>query len=346
MIAAMFVEQQRRSQQEMMLRMISIAIERRIPLSPVLDMFGRDAIGWTEEAGTAMAAAMQAGMPFDTALETAGDPLGDSAGVLVRMGREVNDLGGALRIAAGVERYSIPLWRAFTARCCYLVAISVTMIGIVTFAMLYIVPSMSKIFTEYRLDLPVMTRLVISIANAIDNNPLIAIPMLAIPPLVGVIVARRFVGHSRHDLSRTGRPGMPLHRACILETLSLAASTGRPMEAATAMLSVVYPRRFIQVRLGRAHQLMQHGADWLESLHHAAILRRSDVAALRASQQFGNLSWTMRELAAASRRRFLQRLQAISVVVAPLVLVGIGFVVFVIVLSMFLPLISLVIGLT
>ena len=92
--------------------------------------------------------------------------------------------------------------------------------------------------------------------------------------------------------------------------------------------------------------LTAQGADWPDALCTAAILRADDVGALRAAQLQGNLGWAMRELAAAARRRTLQWAQASGQIVFPLVLVGLGLTIGVIVIAMFIPLISLINALT
>jgi type II secretory pathway component PulF len=349
LIVAMLVEQQRRVQREMLLRTIATAIQRRLPLAPALDMFGREAVGWSGGAGVSLAESLEQGIPLDVALEQAGDPLGDTAGVLVRMGREVDDVHGALQTIANIEQNNNPLWKAFVARCFYLTAVVMVMVVIVSCAMIWIVPSFEKIFREFKLDLPLLTRLVITAASFFLDYGFILSPfLLIIPalPFLGLYAAWRFVGHSRADLSRTGRLGMPLHRACVMEALALAADNGRPLEPATALLAAIYPRRLVRLRLAYAHVLMVQGADWLDALRGAAVLRAGDIAALRAAQQQGNLGWTMRELAAAARRRTLQWAQTAGQIVFPLVLVGLGLTIAVIVVAMFIPLISLINSLT
>ncbi|MCE9556153.1 MAG: type II secretion system F family protein [Planctomycetes bacterium] len=341
----MLVEQQRRGQREMLLRTIATAIQRRLPLAPALEMFGREAVGWTGGAGVSLAESLEQGIPLDLALEQAGDPLGDTAGVLVRMGREVDDLNGALQTIAKIEQNNNPLWKAFVARCFYLTVVVMVMVFIVTCAMIWIVPSFEKIFRDFKIDLPILTRVVITVASLfIDYGFLLAPLLLIIPalPFLGLYAAWRFVGHSRADLSRTGRLGMPLHRACVLEALALAADNGRPLEPATALLAAIYPRRLVRQRLAHAHFLMVQGTNWLDALHTAAILRADDVGALRAAQQQGNLGWAMRELAAAARRRTLQWAQTAGQIVFPLVLVGLGLTIGVIVIALFIPLISLI----
>jgi type II secretory pathway component PulF len=172
-------------------------------------------------------------------------------------------------------------------------------------------------------------------------------PLLAISfPLLFIYACWRFVGHSRQDLSRVGRLGMPLHRACILDALFLAADKGRPLEGATALLAAIYPRGFVRRRLASAHVLMGQGRDWIDSLRETSLLRANDVAALRLAREQNHLAWCLRELAAASRRRFLQRAQAFGQVALPFVLLGLGMAAAMIVIAMFMPLVSIINALT
>ena len=166
LLLAMLLEQYRRGQREMLLRMISTAIERRLPLSPVLEMFGRDAVGWTGKAGAAMAQVMREGAALDAALERAGDPLGDTAAVLVRMGREVDNLDGALTTLSRIEQQYAPQWRAFAGRCSYLAVVTTAMVGMVTFSMAATVPSLERIFLDFKTELPLLTQVMIAVSHA------------------------------------------------------------------------------------------------------------------------------------------------------------------------------------
>jgi len=344
LILIMLVEQQRRAQRAFLLQMISIALTRRLPLSPVLATFGRDAVGWTSDLGEKMAVALDQGMPLDEALDRAGDPLGDAAGVLVRVGRETDNLDQALMKLAAIEKHSGPLWRALAGRVFYIAMVTLCIMSVVTFGMLYIVPSMEKIFWEFNLDLPLMTQLVIWVSHKFFTyGGFVAGPLLAIAiPVLFLYACWRFVGHSRRDLSLIGRLGMPLHRACILDALSLAADKGRPLEGVTSLLAAIYPRGFVRRRLAWAHILMGQGRDWLDSLREASLLRANDVAALRLAREQNHLVWCLSELATASRRRYLQRAQALGQMALPFVLLAVGLAVAMIAIAMFMPLVALI----
>ena len=88
------------------------------------------------------------------------------------------------------------------------------------------------------------------------------------------------------------------------------------------------------------------GADWCESLFARGLIKQADLAILQAARRTGNLSWALREMADSNRRRLAYRLQALMHLLFPPVILAAGLVVMFFVVSLFIPLISLIQTLT
>ena len=126
----------------------------------------------------------------------------------------------------------------------------------------------------------------------------------------------------------------------------MIARQQRPLSEGIAAMAVSYPKWAIRRRLRLASFNVEAGNDWADSLARHGLIQRADHAVLQAAQRAGNLPWAMQEMADSARRRFFYRLQAVIQTVFPFAIVGFGAIVMFIVVSLFLPLVSLIQKLT
>ena len=130
--------------------------------------------------------------------------------------------------------------------------------------------------------------------------------------------------------------------ARILDSLSIIAGRQKPLVDGIAVLAASYPKSNIRRLLLLVLYDIESGCEWTDSLYHRQLIRRSDLWLLQAAERVNNLAWAMRELADSSRRRFIYRLQAIVQAACPPAVIAFGLVVMFIVVSLFLPLITLI----
>ena len=152
----------------------------------------------------------------------------------------------------------------------------------------------------------------------------------------------RYFGWTLWDIPLVSRFARRLDSARILDGLALVAGQQRPLADGIATLALSYPKADIRRRLALAAFDIEAGGDWADSLARRSLIRRTDLAVLQAAQRAGNLPWAMQEMADSGRRRVLYRVQAIVQAVFPAAVICLGAMVMFIVVSLFLPLISLI----
>ena len=87
---------------------------------------------------------------------------------------------------------------------------------------------------------------------------------------------------------------------------------------------------------------MSRGTDWIESLEKRGLIRSTDAEVLRSATAVGNLEWALDELAESCERRLAIRFQTVIQLLFPLVVITLGFVVFLFALAYFAPLVKLI----
>jgi type II secretory pathway component PulF len=212
----------------------------------------------------------------------------------------------------------------------------------VTFLILNIVPKLEKIFRDFGTGLPEATLWVIGVTRQLGHlGVLVAlVPMAALGLLVYAVL--RYAGVIRWDPPGIARLVRRLDAAAILDVLALAVAHEQPIDQAIDSLCWSYPRRAVRNRLASVLGDIREGTDWRESLHRRGLIGRAELAVLRAAQQAGNLPWAMRELADSGRRRFAYRVTALLQLLVPVMILGLGAMVFAVVVAFFLPLVHLI----
>ncbi len=84
------------------------------------------------------------------------------------------------------------------------------------------------------------------------------------------------------------------------------------------------------------------GADWIDALWRAGLLRRTDAEVLGSAASVGNLPWALRELAETTERRLSLRIRTAIQTLFPMVIVLLGGLVGILALGYFLPLVKLI----
>jgi type II secretory pathway component PulF len=134
--------------------------------------------------------------------------------------------------------------------------------------------------------------------------------------------------------------------ALVMRGLALALRRAMPMPQALKVVEESYPLPIVRRRLAWARQRVESGQDWRQALLGASLITKADAAVLAAAERVGNLDWALEEMASSSLRRQAHRVQIGLQILFPILLLSVGLVVFIIVCGLFMPLISLIQGLT
>lgn len=103
-----------------------------------------------------------------------------------------------------------------------------------------------------------------------------------------------------------------------------------------------YPAKWVRRRLAKALLSVRLGADWIETLWRTGVMRRADAELLASALTVGNLAWACRELADTAERRQQLRIQVVTQMLSPLIVIAVGLVVAFVCIGLFLPLVHLI----
>jgi len=221
------------------------------------------------------------------------------------------------------------------------------LIVVLTFIMIKILPEFEKIFEEFDLELPAMTLSAVRFARFFTTY--LAAPIgggLVLALLGGFVVAICYLA----DVPVLRPWGDWLFRgrssSHVLRILAVATEERQPLAEVLFRVAYVYPSVAIRSRLAPAAAAVNEGGDWHDALLKSRMITRAEHGLLKAAEPAGNLSWALREIAKRRERRAVYRLATALQVFYPVTILSLGAFVGFYVVSLFVPLVQLIHGMT
>lgn len=165
-IAALMVfDRLRRAEHRALLWSLAVAAERGIPLPEAARAYADETRGGTSQRALRLAQALEAGQPLSRAVRSARLRLAAPMRLAIGLGETLGILGPAMRQQLDDSQQADAALRDTLVRFTYLTVVVLALQGVLTFAMLKIVPVFQKMFEEFGLKLPAMTQSIINVSN-------------------------------------------------------------------------------------------------------------------------------------------------------------------------------------
>lgn len=322
---------------------LAVAAEREIPLEQAARAFADERAVQIGIRVSRLADLLESGVPLPTALVLTRNALPADALLAVRLGLATGCLGPALRMSIRHGDLVDRMMREVLGRFLYLFGVLAAGTLVLEFTMLKIVPVFVKMFDEFELRLPRVTQVVVAVAEVANY----VVPLLCAVVLIVVLVVISYFGRwSRYELPGFNWIWLRSDAALVTRALALTVQLGRELGPALRLLAEQYPRPSVGKRLQRAAERVDQGAHWCDALRSVRLLTETDVAVLKAAERVGNLAWALEEMAEGSLRRWTLRWRILVSVAFPFLVLALGLVVLLIVVGLFIPLVSMIQGLS
>jgi len=325
---------------------LSIGRGQQLDSSALLTgMPDNDTVG---RAGAKLFGMLGLGVPLVEAIQRAPKALPREAVAYAVAGDTAESQAAALRELSHGDRSNLTaVWRSYLDRLCYLAVVLTTLALVMTYIMIKIVPEFEKIFYDFDLELPKLTQLAVSVSEFTVNY--LGVPLLLLAISVFLATAVIGIGYltDRKVLRWLGDRLLRGRRtADVLRILAVSTEHRQPLATVIERLAQVYPSRMLRRQLAPAAAAVAAGGEWRDSLRDARIVSPAEQSLLKSAEQAGNLPWAMRTIAARKEKRIVYRLAAAVQVLYPIVIVLVGGLVAFFVVSLFVPLVKLVEGLS
>ena len=275
-------------------------------------------------------AEVEGGRKFHTALAESG-AFRESLWRVAESGEQSGTLISVLNEAANEFKLEDDLRRKIRGAMTYPIVMAVVGVGVVAFMLTYVVPKISELFEDMHQTLPLPTRILIGASDFLSSYGLYL--------LVGLLLLFLWMKKQGKSIQMPGMSGITdqLNLALVMSHLSTLLKTGIPLVQALRMASSmdVYKQRWLD-----AAEMVKAGHRFDKALEKVG-LPEDTVAIVRVGEMGGDLAGALENVSDQSREVAQSRMERLSTLMEPIMVMALGFSVGFIVLAILTPVFNL-----
>jgi type IV pilus assembly protein PilC len=224
-----------------------------------------------------------------------------------------------------------------------LVVLSITMIAVMT---IYVVPRFMGFFTELDADLPMITQVVLGISTFMSNNWVLMAVGLIAAGLAFRAWGRTVPGRLAIDRWKLRVPflGPVLHRFALAEfcrSLATLLSGGIPLVPSFEIGIASVGNAFVRDRLNPGVQKVREGRPFYLALEESEIFTDMSIDMVKVGEATGSLDEMLNSVSDFLDEQVETRMQRLLSLVEPLMLVFMGIIIAILLISIYLPMYSM-----
>lgn len=266
---------------------------------------------------------------------------------MIAIGEQSGSLDSVLaRLATYYEKESI-IKRKVKNAATYPVILTILMLGVILLLILRILPSFSDILTSVGGEIPTLTKAVLDIGAFFGKNGAVVLLVIAAAALILVIMARTRAGRYAWNAFTIKIPVVHtvitrIVTARFARGLSIQLHAGIPLSTALALVDSLVDNSYIVRKLERARRDIQDGKDLYEALDSARIFPPLFMRMALIGQKTGNIDVMLDKAANLFEDEVDSALERVVTAVEPTLIIILSIIVGIILLSVMLPMISII----
>ncbi len=344
-------------QRENLFSALTLAVNKQLPLAPLATAFATEQDGGFARRARRLAQGLSAGWSLTYAVDNSPRTFPRDAALAVHIGEKTGNLSGALAALQPSSGFDRTMARPFFVR---LLALCPLGLILVLFFSVKVAPSMQKIMSDFGIPMfaePGDTTFSAGIFQEIVGE---AWHWFISPRWLIWAILFSLVGFPLAILKiwlewrGTQIPRLPVLKPIIngmdmgpvLRLLGEVAKASRPLPEGFRQVAGYHPKLSVRNRFERVLIDISGGMSWPRSFARHQLVTPTDAAILDAAQRSGNLAWALREVADGGERRAGYRLQGLTQVALPLLVLPAVLVTALLAAACFTMMVQLIWGLT
>lgn len=288
---------------------------------------------------------VRGGMALSTAFAAQGPVFPRIYTASVLAGERSGSLDDVLARYVEYMRRGVEIRRKIRGALAYPLFLLAASFGMVVFLTVYVVPKMSTLFEGFNRELPAVTRLVIGISHFVSGNFYWLAPSVILGTIALFLWTRTPGGALALDRFLLKLPivGVLLRQLAVAQvTRSLATllAGGITLVESWEIASEAITNRELRGRSSATLPLIQEGRSFTESLETAGWIPPLALDMIGVGERSGSLREMLEEVAEFYDRESEVRLEQLTTVLEPAILLVMGGVVVTILLAIYLPIIT------
>jgi len=224
----------------------------------------------------------------------------------------------------------------------YPIFVLIAMAAAIVIVNLFVIPAFAKVYAGFKSELPYLTKLLVGFSNfMVDSWPLL------LAAIVGLVFAFRAWTATRNGKYRWDRMKLriPIAGKIILKatlarfarSFALALQSGVPVVQSLTTVALVVDNDYIGQRVEQMRDGVERGESVLRTAVAAGIFTPVVLQMVAVGDETGELDALMREVADLYERDVEYEVRTLSQQIEPILIVGLGGLVLVLALGVFLP---------
>jgi MSHA biogenesis protein MshG len=206
----------------------------------------------------------------------------------------------------------------------------------------FVIPNFAPIFRILGDAIPWPTRVILAVSTFSRDHGVFLLAVIATLAVAFSRWVRTEAGRYRWDRARLRFPGVGvlLHEAVLSRmsrSLSISLEAGLPMIQALGLIARSAGNEYLAERMLRVRDAVERGEALSRACHLAGVFPPLVVQMMEVGEETGELTRLLDEVASFYQREVEHRLKNLSAVIEPLLIIGVGGMVLVLALGVFLP---------
>jgi len=262
---------------------------------------------------------------------------------MVRAGEMTGNLDDTLERMASYFEKQHALKKNIQSTMAYPLILTVLIIGVVIFLMVYIIPQFMGIYDQFGSELPMITQIILTVSEMVQDLWWLVLLLIAIA--IGIVIFLYKTNESFHYSVHVAMLKMPifgklLQKAAIARmtrTLSSLFSSAVPILDALSIIAKVVENPVISKVVTNARKNLEEGGTLSEPLAEHWVFPPLVHQMTAIGEQTGTLDYMLEKIADFYEEDVDRTVDTLKSLIEPLMIVMLAFVVGIIVLSVMIP---------
>jgi MSHA biogenesis protein MshG len=207
---------------------------------------------------------------------------------------------------------------------------------------LFVIPAFAKVYAGFHAELPMLTKMLIGFSNFMVNYWVLMLAMI-----VGAAMGFRFyinTPHGRYNWDRyklklpiAGKIIFKSTLARFARSMALSFKSGMPILQGLNVVGMVVDNEFMRSRIEQMRDGVERGESILRTAVATGVFNPVVLQMIAVGEETGDMDGLMFEIAAMYEREVDYEVKTLSAQIEPILIVGLGILVLILALGVFLP---------
>ncbi|RJF98850.1 type II secretion system F family protein [Noviherbaspirillum saxi] len=207
---------------------------------------------------------------------------------------------------------------------------------------IFVIPAFSRVYAGFKAELPIMTKILIGSSNFMVNQWPFLLALITAAAIGFKLYIGTPGGRFKWDRLKLRIPlaGVIIHKGTLARfarSFALASRSGVPIVQSLSVVSQVVDNAYIAGRIEQMRDGVERGESVLRTATTTGVFTPIVLQMIAVGEETGEIDELMEEIAAMYEREVDYEVKTLSAKIEPILLIGLGILMLVLALGIFLP---------